>query len=570
MRYTFLISISTLFIIFGRITFGQTQPQQPINIDIDNIHLFKNKSTTITPKITGAKQPIIFNWSPPSIFDDSNKAKCNPVITPQNKACATTCTLTIRDSTGTIATKQFNIITITDLNNIIISQPSNIETLPTYTASFTVGLRETDGLYFTWQCLNAENDWEDIPTQKKRSYTIIIAVKKDTGQYRLKIFNGQDSIYSEPVKLKIKNVFAEAKIMPNSGYFNNGKSLSTGNFNVPIANRDDIVVIKFSADKKPISLNAAKIDSIRLKTKSYKRIRDIYSGEKEADSIIVVLDQMFGNSSQDLQFVELEIYSKIEIDYQKKYFNFSYGKVKGTAWITPIDIQISEDSLFKVMRPYTEIQSTNQKLFSTSNHQLLFAFTRNERNISLEDANITPVLSINGKIKSDTNYFKCKEKYYILPVNELSCKNGDIIKIDIKTSPPQTKSVYYKSSWELMGYKGIWFPVSIFMTDFKFNSQGIPIKPIPITVALGGKICNFFGYTSYLGISGFTNFSLIENEDEKYLSAFSIGALFDIDNYFYIGGVIIFNKDNNYNRKPAFVFGISTYLIHSLFPISNK
>jgi hypothetical protein len=120
----------------------------------------------------------------------------------------------------------------------------------------------------------------------------------------------------------------------------------------------------------------------------------------------------------------------------------------------------------------------------------------------------------------------------------------------------------------------LWFPLSIFSTNFKSEENGIPFAPTPITVAFGFKSYyprsnNYFGFS---GIGGFVWTADKENNQDsgtanqiKILSKAAFGVLIDLSGYFYFGPAYVadFRKDF---KDPGFVLvvGIGPRLLEFL------
>ncbi|MEI6090158.1 MAG: hypothetical protein WCR42_06885 [bacterium] len=179
-----------------------------------------------------------------------------------------------------------------------------------------------------------------------------------------------------------------------------------------------------------------------------------------------------------------------------------------------------------------------------------------------------------NKYKPERPDYNPTNKYYILELKDLESENGleltfyvEISNSAYELTNPKGYAYYYKC---LSPYKSFnnnlpicWFPVTLFATNFKSDSTGIPFNAIPIGIAIGGKI----GVTkyNYLGISGIANLLITKNNETSYLQTMTLGMLFDFDGILYLGSTYGINFiDRTKDTKWMFVVGFGPELLQFL------
>lgn len=171
------------------------------------------------------------------------------------------------------------------------------------------------------------------------------------------------------------------------------------------------------------------------------------------------------------------------------------------------------------------------------------------------------------------------KKMYLLSMKYIfsKAKDGDIIKLDFEFDDNSKIIKFFKlKRFGQPYYTGyslpcIWFPVGLFGTNFHRGDEGIVLAPMPIGIAAGYQ----FGITPdfYLGVSVFGSWMMNEsinkdndaNTDNKRsytVKSLSLGALFDVNDYFYVGYSYGFDFQKSHkNPGSVIVLGASTKVI---------
>jgi hypothetical protein len=100
----------------------------------------------------------------------------------------------------------------------------------------------------------------------------------------------------------------------------------------------------------------------------------------------------------------------------------------------------------------------------------------------------------------------------------------------------------------------LWFPVTLFCTNFDTSEKGLPIATMPITAAIGSKFY-IFADDTYFGLNTIVSVvwgGSIESEIEEtpigsqeiltyFVSKFAVGGFVDLDGYLYLGVAYTFD-----------------------------
>jgi hypothetical protein len=219
--------------------------------------------------------------------------------------------------------------------------------------------------------------------------------------------------------------------------------------------------------------------------------------------------------------------------------------------------------------------------FASKDDWIIIRFGKNDSLITIGEAKLD-FIKVIAKGKEHINRNVLKEdkdkKQYYLELDKLAdLGHGAEVQLVLNYEDNKNPTeAYFVFKHKIVPYKlagtipPFWIPVGLFSTNFKRTEDGIPFASMPIGLAMGWKW--YFSNDSHIGLSVVGNWliypksEVVTTSGEKRkvynLSAVSLGLLFDLRNYLYVGYAYGWDlKKDGRDPRNMFVIGFAPDLL---------
>lgn len=175
----------------------------------------------------------------------------------------------------------------------------------------------------------------------------------------------------------------------------------------------------------------------------------------------------------------------------------------------------------------------------------------------------------------------------VVPISSIDAyPNASRVTLQVRFGDGRTATRYFRgwNGGSFYGFggtnAGFWFPIGLFATSFRSGPDGLQFSAFPVGIAWGAKVY-LPGSPFYFGFSAMFNWSIVSGTPQTdamamltdtgvTLASFSVGAVIDIGNYFYVGGAATFDfRTGRELASPMLVVGIAPGLLQLLQAPSN-